>query len=146
MAVLWLVLSCTAARIEILHGSMRALSIVSPRGEKGRFIMATATAKPAKLTEALIDEYFLEAQKVDEAKAALKPLVDKANSLYDQISTAFLNLGKDKKKVGRFMLLVLRKRGNVQWKSELMKRINSEELEAIQNATEEKVEVDIKEA
>jgi hypothetical protein len=116
--------------------------------------MVTATAKPAKqtaakpakLTEALIDEYFLEAQKVDEAKAALKPLVDKANSLYDQISAAFLALGKDKKKVGRFMVALLRKRGNVQWKTELMKRINSEELEAIQNATEEKVEVDITEA
>lgn len=108
--------------------------------------MATATAKPAKLTEALIDEYFLEAQKVDEAKAALKSLVDKANSLYDQISTAFLKLGKDKKKVGRFVLSMLRKRGNVQWKTELMKRINSEELEAIQDATPEKVEVDIKEA
>jgi len=116
--------------------------------------MVTATAKPAKqteakpakLTEALIDEYFLEAQKVDEAKAALKPLVDKANSLYDQIEAAFIKLGKDKKKVGRFALTLLRKRGGVQWKAELMKRINSEELEAIQNATPEKLEVEIKEA
>lgn len=116
--------------------------------------MVTATAKPAKqteakpakLTEALIDEYFLEAQKVDEAKAALKPLVDKSNSLYDQIEQAFLKLGKDKKKVGRFMLTLNRKRGNVQWKAELMKRINSEELEVIQAATEEKIEIDIKEA
>ena len=116
--------------------------------------MVTATAKPAKqteakpakLTEALIDEYFLEAQKVDEAKAALKPLVDKANSLYDQISTAFLKLGKDNKKVGRFAVRLLRKAGNVQWKTELMKRINSEDLKAIQDATPEKVEVDIKEA
>jgi len=146
MAVLSLVLRCTAARIEILHGSMRASSIVSPRGKKGRFIMVTATAKPAKLTEALIDEYMLEQQKADEAKAALKTLVDKANSLYEQIEAAFLKLGKDKKKVGRFVLSLLRKRGNVQWKAELMKRINSEQLKAIQDATEEKVEVDIKEA
>lgn len=111
--------------------------------------MVTATAKPAKpvkLTESLIDEYMLEQQKADEAKAALKPLVDKANSLYDQIEKAFIATGKDKKKVGRFMLTLLRKRGGVQWKTELMKRINSEELESIQNATEEKVEVDIKEA
>ena len=108
--------------------------------------MATATAKPAKLTEALIDEYMLEQQKADEAKAALKTLVDKANSLYEQIETAFLKLGKDKKKVGRFILALLRKRGNVQWKAELMKRINSEQLKAIQDATEEKVEVEIKEA
>lgn len=116
--------------------------------------MVTATAKPAKqtkakparLTEALIDEYFLEAQKVDEAKAALKPLVDKANSLYEQIEAAFLALGKDSKKVGRFLVRLLRKPGNVQWKTELMKRINSEDLKAIQDATPEKVEVDVKEA
>lgn len=105
--------------------------------------MVTATAKPAKLTEALIDEYFLEAQKVEEAKAALKPLVDKANSLFEQIEAAFLKLGKDNKKVGRFMVRLLRKRGNVQWKNELMKRINSEELEAIQESTPENVEVAI---
>ena len=105
--------------------------------------MVNATAKPAKLTEALIEEYFLEAQKVEEAKAALKPLVDKANSLFEQIEAAFLKLGKDNKKVGRFMVRLLRKRGNVQWKNELMKRINSEELEAIQESTPEKVEVAI---
>lgn len=108
--------------------------------------MATATAKPVKLTEALIDEYFLEAQKVDEAKAALKPLVDKANSLYDQISAAFLKLGKDKKKVGRFALQLIRKRGGVPWKAIAMNHISSEELESIQAAQPEKLEVDIKES
>ncbi len=108
--------------------------------------MATATAKPAKLTESLINEYFVEASKVDEAKAALKPLVDKCNGLYEQIETAFKSLGKDKKKVGRFILSLMKKRGNVAWKNELVKRLSSEELEAIQSAAPEKVEVEIKEA
>ena len=108
--------------------------------------MATATAKPAKLTEALIDQWFAESAKVEEAKAALKPLVDKCNGLYEQIEAAFLKCGKDKKKVGRFVLSLLKKRGNVQWKAELVKRLSSVELEAIQAAAPEKVEVEIKAA
>jgi hypothetical protein len=108
--------------------------------------MATAIAKPAKLSEALIDEYFAEEKKVADAKAALKPLTDKANSLYAQIETAFLQCGKDKKKVGRFILSQLKKRGNVPWKAELTKRLSSDELKAIEAAVPEKVEVEIKEA
>jgi hypothetical protein len=108
--------------------------------------VATATAKPAKLTEALIDDYLAEAKKVEDAKAALKPLSDKANSLYDQIEAAFLKCGKEKKKVGRFLLNRLKKRGNVPWKAELTKRLSSDELKAIEAAVPEKIEVEIKEA
>ena len=112
--------------------------------------MPTAKApkapKAPKLSESLIDEYFAEAAKVDTAKAELKPLVDKANSLYDQIETAFLALGKDKKKIGRFMIEQAKKRGSVQWKSELAKRVTSDELKAIEAAVPEKVVVEIKEA
>jgi hypothetical protein len=108
--------------------------------------MATDTAKPVKLTEALVNEYLDEENKVTEAKAALKPLADKAKSLYEQIEAAFLKLGKDKKKVGKYILSVLKKRGGVQWKSELAKRLSSDELKAIEAAVPEKVEVEIKEA
>lgn len=108
--------------------------------------MNTATAKPAKLTSALIDEYFAESAKLDEAKKALKPLVDKTNQLYEQIDTAFRATGKDKKKVGSWLLSLLRKKGSVPWKNELIKRVSSDELQAIEAAVPEKVEVEIKPA
>jgi Zn-dependent M32 family carboxypeptidase len=111
--------------------------------------MVTATAKPAKpakLTEALINEYFDESEKLKEAKETLKPLADKVNSLYDQIESSFLACGKDKKKVGKWLLNRLTKKGSVPWKNELVKRLTSDELKAIEAAAPEKTEVEIKAA
>lgn len=102
-------------------------------------------AKPAKLTEALIDEFFSESQKLKEAQALLKPSADKVKSLLEQIETAFRACEKDKRKVGRFMLLLTKKKGTVGWKDELVKRLSSDELKAIEDAVPEKTVVEIKE-
>jgi hypothetical protein len=111
--------------------------------------MSTPAAKPAKspkLSEALIDEYFAELAKLDDAKKALKPLTDKTKQLLTDIETAFLALGKDKRKVGRWLLSQLKKKGSVPWKDELVKRLTSDELKAIEAAVPEKTTVDIQPA
>lgn len=105
--------------------------------------MATAAAKPVKLTARLIEDYFAELARVNEAKAALKPLQDKANDLLGHIEKGFLALGVQKKKLGKFLMTLATKPGSVQWKAELVKRLTSEELEAIQSAAPEKVQVEI---
>lgn len=108
--------------------------------------MVTTTAKPAKLTPALIDEYQTEVERLEKAKQDLKPLADKVNQLYDQIDTAFRATGKDKKKVGRWLLSLITKKGSVPWKNELIKRVSSDELKAIEAAVPTKTEIDITQA
>jgi hypothetical protein len=107
---------------------------------------AAKPAKPAKLSEALIDEYFAESAKLDAAKKELKPLADKTKQLLESIETAFLACGKDKRKVGRWLLTQLKKKGSVPWKDELVKRLTSTELKAIEAAVPEKITVDIQPA
>lgn len=108
--------------------------------------MAKAPAKPAKLTESLVAEYMGEVEKLEAAKAAVKPLADKVKSLKDQIDTAFLALGKDKKKIGAWIVSLFTKRGSVPWKAELTKRVTSEELAAIEASVPDKFEVEIQPA
>ena len=103
-------------------------------------------AKPPKLSEALIDEYFAENIKLEAAKKELKPLTDKVNQIWSHIEAAFLACGKDKRKVGRFILNLAKKRGSVPWKAELVKRLTSKELKAIEAAVPEKDTVEIQEA
>lgn len=108
-----------------------------------------ATAKPvkqAKLSEALIDEYFAEATKLEDAQKELKPLTDKTKQLLASIEAAFLSCGKDKRKVGRWLLTLTKKKGSVPWKNELVKRLTSDELKAIESAVPEKDTVEIAEA
>ena len=104
------------------------------------------TVKPPKLSEALIDEYFAECEKLEAAKKELKPLTDKTKQLLSHIETAFLAFGKDKRKVGRFILNLVKKRGSVPWKDELVRRLTSDELKAIESAVPEKDTVEITEA
>lgn len=108
--------------------------------------MSKPSAKPAKLTESLVTEYMGEVEKLETAKAAVKPLADKVRSLKDQIDTAFLALGKDRKKIGAWILSLFTKRGSVPWKAELTKRVTSEELAAIEASVPDKLEVEIQPA
>lgn len=108
--------------------------------------MPATAAKPAKLNESLVSEYMAECEKLDAAKAAMKPLSDKVNQLYAQIDEAFGNTGKAKTKVGQWVLSWLTKKGSTPWKQELLKRISSDELATIEAAVPPKTEVDIQAA
>ena len=108
--------------------------------------MATAAAKPAKLTDALVNEYMDELVKLEAAKATCKPHSDKCKSLKEQIDAAFMKLGKDKKKVGSWLLSLFKKRGSVPWKAELTKRVSSDELAEIEAGVFEILHVDIQPA
>jgi peptidoglycan hydrolase CwlO-like protein len=108
--------------------------------------MAKAPAKPAKLNESLINEYMGEVEKLEAAQAAVKPLADKVKSLKEQIDTAFLALGKEKKKLGQWILSLFTKRGSVSWKTELTKRVTSEELAAIEASVPDKFVVEVQPA
>tara|TARA_R110000868_G_scaffold119539_2_gene317415 strand:+ start:528 stop:863 length:336 start_codon:yes stop_codon:yes gene_type:complete len=101
------------------------------------------TPKPFRLTESVIDEYFAETKKLEAAKKKVKPLEDKTKQLLKSIEAAFLELEKDKRKVGRWLLSKLKKKGSVPWKEELVKRLSSDELKAIESAVPEKTTVDI---
>lgn len=103
-------------------------------------------AKPPKLTADLIDEYLRESELLSEASKSLKPVRDKVNQLLDQIHQAMLATGKDKKKVGQHVVLLTTKRGSVSWKKELVSRLTSEELKAIEDAAPEVTSVEIKAA
>ncbi len=108
--------------------------------------MPKAPAKPVKLTESLVTEYMDEVAKLEAAEAAVKPLDDKVKSLKKQIDTAFLALGKDKKKLGQWILSLFTKRGSVSWKTELTKRVTSEELAAIEAEVPDKFVVEVQHA
>lgn len=100
--------------------------------------MATAAAKPPKLTESMVSEFLLAESAALEKKAELKPLADKVGQLYDQLHEAMLASGKTRKKVGAYTLVLETVRGGVGWKKELVKRVTAEELEAIEASAPEK--------
>lgn len=106
--------------------------------------MVTTTAKPAetktttaaplpkKLTAELLDMYKAELAKLDAVKAQLKPLTDRTDALYSHIAELMKQGDKKVRTVGDHHLKMVEKKGNVQWKEELAKRVPSEELAAIQ--------------
>ena len=106
--------------------------------------MPDVAEKPPKLTAELVDAYLAEEEKLKAAKAALKPTADKSSELYKQIHAAMLACGKISRKVGPHQLRLVTKKGSVGWKTELVKRLSSEELAAIEAAapTTTAVEID----
>jgi len=104
----------------------------------------TATVEPTqhvaplakKLTVELLDTYAAELQKQTEAKAALKPISDRVNALFGHIEELFLKTKKQLVKVGNHKLDLKPKKGAVSWKTELAKRLSSEDLAALESAVE----------
>jgi len=91
-----------------------------------------AAALPTKLTAELIDAYKAEVKKQDALKAQLKPVNDRVNALFEHISDLMEKTKKDVRIVGDHRLAYEEKRGSVPWKTELAKRVSSDELAKIE--------------
>lgn len=87
---------------------------------------------PTKLTVGLLESYKAEVAKQDELKAKLKPVNDRVSALFSHIEELMEKTKKDVRIVGEHRLAYVEKRGSVPWKSELAKRVSSDELEKIE--------------
>jgi hypothetical protein len=98
---------------------------------------------PTKLTVDLLNLYKAEVAKLDELKLQLKPVNDRVNALFSHIEELMEKTKKDVRIVGEHRLAYVEKRGNVQWKAELAKRVPSDELAKIEAAVKVSKELQI---
>lgn len=98
---------------------------------------------PTKLTPELIQAYKDELAKLDELKAKCKPVSDRANALLDHIAELMAKTKKDVKIVGTHRLGYVEKSGSVSWKTELAKRVSSDELATIEKGVKTSKQLEI---
>jgi hypothetical protein len=108
--------------------------------------MVTKTAKPPKVTAALLQEYMDCTEKENEIKAAAKPFADKAKELAKQIVAGLEAAEVTTLKRGSFRATLVTKPGLVSWKDECVKRLAAGELEAIQEALPSRTSLDVQPA
>lgn len=98
---------------------------------------------PTKLTPELIQAYKDELVKLDELKSKIKPVSDRANALFGHIAELMEKSKKDVRIVGTHRLAYVEKSGSVLWKTELAKRVSSDELATIESGVKTSRQLEI---
>ena len=108
--------------------------------------MVTATAKPAKVTALMLDEYVDAKTRRLEIERTAKPFADKEKELAKQIVAGLEAAGVTTLKRGELRATLIEKPGLVSWKDECVKRLAVGELEEIQAALPTRTSLDVQPA